>query len=104
MLAHNPGVSCVWVTRSYRIVDAAAGGKGSLFQIGEPEAVAWYTQGRGATRAEIMAGFDKGLPALRALAHQDVDSADSLAVLDRMLRAAMRFVPHEGSAWQRVMA
>lgn len=70
MLRRNPGVALVWVTerghwRTFRAHN------GTLFNIGEPRETRWYAEGRAATRQEIEASIDSGLPKLRELAEQD---------------------------------
>jgi hypothetical protein len=52
--APNPGVSALWVTRSYtpgRLRDKLA------ITMGDPESVTWWTRGRPATDAEVEAGL-----------------------------------------------
>jgi hypothetical protein len=58
---HNPGATLIWITRSFKPFWA---GNGNLFELGEPVEVAWYVEGRAATRAEIDAAIAKGLPLL----------------------------------------
>jgi hypothetical protein len=36
-----------------------------LFRIGEPTSVAWYAEGRPATRKEVLVSIDSGLPLLQ---------------------------------------
>jgi hypothetical protein len=74
-LTHNPGVALLWVTKSYRLFEvpaeavAAAGARpGVLFHMGDPVAIRCYCEGRAATRAEVEAAIEKGLPQLRATA------------------------------------
>src|SRR5215468_1412398 len=43
MLARNPGVTLIWVTRDYGMFRVA---NGRLFRIGDPEHVAFYAEGR----------------------------------------------------------
>lgn len=76
-IARNPGVMALWTTRSYKPfqVMASDGQPGVLFEIGEPTALAWFTQGRPATRAEVIASIASGLPALEELAEKDGKAA-----------------------------
>ena len=74
-LAHNPGVALVWITRSYRLwevpadaVREAGAQPGVLFEMGEPLTIECYREGREATRAEIAAAIERGLPYLRETA------------------------------------
>jgi hypothetical protein len=63
MVPHNPGLSCLWVTHDYSIRKV---GDGLLFEIGLPEGVEFYAQGRHANRGEIEAAIEKGMPFLLA--------------------------------------
>ncbi len=67
----NPGVMAIWVTKSYKFfkVDGEGGSTpGMLITVGNPERVEWYREGRPATRAEVDASIESGLPILRAQA------------------------------------
>jgi len=68
MLKRNPGVTALWVTKSYQPFRA---GEGVLFEIGEPERVIWFAEGRTATRAEVMASISSGMPFLEAEAMKE---------------------------------
>lgn len=61
-IKRNPGVACVWVetakTKPFRVDN------GWLFELGDPAAVEWWCEGREATRDEVMASIDSGLPLL----------------------------------------
>jgi hypothetical protein len=63
-ITRNPGVALVWVTHrgNYRLFKAGGGGTGYLFQLEAPDGVSWYCEGRPATRAEVAASIDSGLP------------------------------------------
>lgn len=65
----NPGVVLLWTSRTYG--HYAARGGGVLFDIGTPERVEWYCRGVSATRAEVQASIDSGLPVLEAAAAED---------------------------------
>lgn len=66
-ITRNPGCAAVWTTRSYRVFNAGkAAGAGYLFTMGEPERVEWFAHGRPATREEVIASIDSGLPILEA--------------------------------------
>jgi hypothetical protein len=69
-IQRNPGVTLVWVTKSYRVVKAP-GGIGGLFQMGDPTSVAFYAEGRVATVDEIEESITTGLPLLEAPAVQE---------------------------------
>jgi hypothetical protein len=88
MIRRNPGVTMVWITRSYRVeVD----GPGVLFRIGDPVEVLWYAEGRTATRAEVEASVESGLPTLADMAAAEGPKAT--AELERMTLAAIQTWP-----------
>lgn len=87
----NPGVSLIWVTESYRVEKAHAGNEGYLFHVGDPYQLAWYAEGREATRAEIMESIDSGYPLLVELACQQGPEAERELVEAR--ERAMELVP-----------
>jgi hypothetical protein len=91
MIARNPGVSCVWRTRWFQTF--ADGNRGLLFRIGDPEpgGVTWHAEGRTATRAEVLASVESGLPILMDMARKG--GADSVAELGRMTEAAKQYLP-----------
>lgn len=61
-LLHNPGVTAVWFTRSYTVLVNAD--NSPLVRMGEPLEVWWYTEGRTATRSEVLAAISRGIPKL----------------------------------------
>lgn len=68
MIERNPGVTAVWMTRSYQPIKV---GQGVLFQIGEPTSVEFYARARIATRAEVDESVRTGFPFLQSAAEQD---------------------------------
>ena len=68
-ILHNPGVTLVWMTKGYK-VEVHERTK-LLFVIGDPHELYWFAEGRMATRIEVEAAFNKGLPILQELAAQD---------------------------------
>jgi hypothetical protein len=84
-IQRNPGVTCLWTCRDWVYRNY---GTGSLYHLGAPTDVDWYTQKRAATRAEILASIDSGMPILAKCAEEE--GPDALAALalayDRMLR------------------
>ena len=89
-LDRNPGAMTVWITREYflrrvppEVFRDSAGeeravGGGYLFRIGAPLEVLWFSQGRAATRAEVMASIDSGLPLLRRVAEAEEGGIEHL--------------------------
>ncbi len=57
----DPRLAVVWTVKRYKLV--LVEGR-AVFDIGTPEHVRWYTEGRLATRAEVLASIDSGMPAL----------------------------------------
>lgn len=89
MITRQPGVTLVWTTKAYRLFDDGRGGW--LIRIGEPTETAWYAHGRAATRAEILASIESGLPTLRAMAEEE--GAAAVKTLEIYVERAMRYVP-----------
>jgi len=90
MIERNPGVALVWVTRRFRIWPEPDR-RSALFEPGDPSQVLWFAQGREATRDEVMASIDSGLPLLREIAAEQGPEAE--AALDRQLADALKYVP-----------
>lgn len=89
-LDRNPGVTAIWITRSYepfRVAD------GTLLHMGDPVAVEWFREGRPATRAEVLASIEAGLPALEALAAKD--GPDAVCELEIATVEALEYLPKE---------
>lgn len=90
MLERNPGACAVLVTKSYKPFRV---GDGLLIEMGSPEEVLWFAEGRTATRDEVMASIESGLPILRAEAEKD--GQQSIDLLERMHKEALKYVPKE---------
>lgn len=90
MLKRNPGVTLLWTakrmtTHPFRV------GDGVLFNIGEPAEVQWFCEGRQATREEIEASIDSGLPTLQEMA--DAQGERAQRALEEQLEAARELIP-----------
>lgn len=92
-LKRNPGVACLWVTRKYETFRPHVGAPGILFKLGTPERVLWFAEGREATRAEVLASIESGLPLLRQPAEQEGPAA--VAALEQQYARAMPLIPAE---------
>jgi hypothetical protein len=57
------GVAAVWATTSYRLMGNLR--QGVLFDIGLPDRVTWFCEGRPAKRTEVDTAFALSLPVLR---------------------------------------
>ncbi len=71
MLKHNPGACLIWSTRRGDTSARRVTGGGVLFDIGVPQETLWFTEGREATRSEVMEAIERGLPILREMAERD---------------------------------
>jgi hypothetical protein len=95
MIKRNPGVTLVWIVKSsgFRPFRAPApdGSHGVLFNIGEPEECLWFTQGREATREEILDSIESGLPILREAASSQGVVAEF--ALEGKIEKAMELLP-----------
>jgi hypothetical protein len=79
MIKRNPGVTMMWTTRSYKLMQAG----GILFQIGDPETIECRAEGRKATMAEIMHSITTGIPILRE--HAKLDGPEAEKELEKMI-------------------
>jgi hypothetical protein len=86
-LPHNPGVTLVWHTLRYSLFFTST----TMFQLGAPQRVEWFREGRAATRAEALDGMNLGLPKLREVAESE--GAEATAQLQRQLQRAMKLLP-----------
>jgi hypothetical protein len=89
MITHNPGVTCLWVTTSYKPYRAPNGD--TLITVGAPVDVVWWAHGRAASRDEVLASINSGLPLLRGLAERE--GKDAIAALDSIIDRGMKLVP-----------
>jgi hypothetical protein len=66
-ITRNPGVAMLWTTTSYKVhrVD-----NGHVIEMGEPELVEWFAEGRGATRAEVDESIRTGMLFLQDIADE----------------------------------
>jgi len=71
-IPRNPGVALLWYTHGGAYTTFPAGGRQPLIQLNEdPERVAWFAEGRPATRAQVEASIDSGMVLLRESAMVD---------------------------------
>lgn len=92
-LKRNPGVALVWVTKSYRVI-RVDNGSGALFEMGNPIAVACYTEGRRSTAAEIRHSVDTGIPLLMQGVEEEKPERRERAIaeLDRRTKEALQLL------------
>lgn len=79
-ILRNPGAAGVWVTGSYKLEKVGkSAASGYLVMMGPPSQVLWFCEGRPATRAEVLASIDSGMPLLEATLAQEVPSQRAAA-------------------------
>lgn len=61
-IRRNPGVMSLWICKQYRIFFDHQ--QKPLFTVGDPESVSWWSEGREATREEVLESVNSGLPFL----------------------------------------
>jgi hypothetical protein len=94
MIERNPGVILIWGTQTYRAENHGTRQHPRLlFRIGSPIKIEWFSQGRTATRDEIIESIETGIPALREVAAQDGKAG--IDELRRQLERAVKLVPAE---------
>jgi len=89
-LKRNPGVALLWFTdQTHYSADVG------LYDLGRPLWVEWWCEGRPATRAEVLASIESGLPLLRQACDEEAEHmrVEAHAELDARVREAMRLVP-----------
>jgi hypothetical protein len=95
MIERNPGAVCLWTTTSYKLqhLDGkdAVGNAGVLFEVGEPERVEWYAEGKIATRPQVDAAILSGLPILRGVAQRQ--GPDAVAALPGFIDRLQPWLP-----------
>jgi len=89
MIRRNPGVALVWLSKTARVIGPPGGG--ILFHVGEPTQIRFYCEGRAATREEVLASIESGLPALEEIADQE--GPEARAALERQTEAALELLP-----------
>jgi hypothetical protein len=87
-LKRNPGCTLLWTTLSYRVFKAP---NGMLLQVGEPESLEYFVEGRKATREEILESMQSGLPLLMQPAIEE--GSDAVAELQAQYAKALELVP-----------
>jgi len=82
MIKRNPGVTAIWVTKTYKVARANGG---LVIEMGEPIRMEFWCKGRRATREEIDDAVREGFPSLLDAANRQ--GADAVAEALRMRRA-----------------
>lgn len=87
MIERNPGVTALWTCTGFSFFRDGRGGL--LIEVGEPESVSWWREGRLATRAEVMESITSGLP---RLVKPDSDEEEKSA-LETARQKALEYLP-----------
>jgi hypothetical protein len=90
-IMRNPGATLIWITRTFRVFRPDRRKAGVLFQLGNPEHVFYYCEGRPATRAEVLESINSGMVFLRGEATREGAAADQQ--LDRQYKEALQLLP-----------
>lgn len=90
MIKRNPGVILLWTAKRLTTFPVAAG-DGVIFNIGDPTEVQWFCQGRPATREEVEASIESGLPILQEMADEQGERAQRQ--LEKQLSVARELIP-----------
>jgi len=84
-IRRNPGVSLVWITKTFKVFNA---GNGPMIEIGEPLEMIWYANGRIAAREEVAHSVDTGLPLLAGMIQHEPEWRQPAAQRDLERRHA----------------
>ncbi len=87
MIDRNPGCVALWMTKGYRVISDGGGNGGWLINVGDPFTVTWYSQGRPATRAEVLVSIVTGIAHLKMPEDPSVweELARAWVILDGLL-------------------
>jgi hypothetical protein len=88
MVPRNPGVMLLWYTYRHQVVHLS---NGILIKVGSPFKIKWVTEGRPATRAEVLESINSGLPTFREVTARDGPEAVRRGEED--LQIALKLVP-----------
>jgi hypothetical protein len=89
MIMRNPGVTAVWITLSYKVVQSDE--DHVVFRMGDALEVEYYCEGRPAIRAEVVHAMAAGLPGLREIA--EAQGAEGVRELDELYAEALHWLP-----------
>jgi hypothetical protein len=87
----NPGVTLIWVTRAYKTFKPDPQKAGFLFRLAPPQDLAFYREGRIATREEILESINSGFPLLHEMAVKEGAFAEEQ--LNKQYKEALMLLP-----------
>jgi hypothetical protein len=89
MIKRNPGVTVIWQIRnSLKLWNDGKGG--ILFDIGEPESVRWFKEGRVATPEESIESINTGIQTLLDVAQDAEDRNEIMRRRDKLVESLRR--------------
>lgn len=94
MIERNPGAALIWITLGYTL-ERDRNGRPGLITLGDPVSRSWWCRGRPATRAEVEASIESGLPSLQRLAA--LDGPEGMADLAALVSNTMASL--NGDTW-----
>jgi hypothetical protein len=86
MLDHNPTVTAMYMTASFKVTHDA---NGLLLRMGDPTEVIWYTNGRIANREEVIEAMERSVEAAR----EKADARQMRMTEENYTRALQRMLP-----------
>ncbi len=75
-IRRNPGATLLWTVKDYKLFGDGNGGV--LIDMGMPLATEWWAEGKPATREQVVASVESGLPILLEIAQQEEGAVDEL--------------------------
>jgi len=90
-IKRNPGVICIWVSRTYRLQRTTAGNEGLIFMLDDPTDVLWFAEGQPATRQQVLDSIESGLPTLMEMALEE--GPEAVEALNKQVERAKILLP-----------
>lgn len=91
MCLRNPGATAVWTSRNWYLM--AKSPNKYLVNLGDPTGVQWFAEGRDATRAEVLAAIDSGMPILEEACRREDNPELFLASLMEQYHEVLPLLP-----------
>lgn len=86
MIKRNPGVTLVWQVRNHiKVWNDGRGG--ILFDVGEPEKVTWWKEGRPATNEECIESINSGIETILAVCESPEERNEVLEKRDALVES-----------------
>jgi hypothetical protein len=90
-IMRNPGATCIWVCKKFKVFRVSAKTGEWLIQIGDAVNVEWWAEGKHASREQVEQSINSGLPILLDMARQD--GPDAMEEVGRRHQEAVRLLP-----------